>query len=148
MQIKPNAEAGILREHIFALLDAAPHHASPELLDLLAQYWQKMEVYFGTKMEVWKAERIFEIDWSPPLLEFRIERHPGAWDRVQRWRYDFNSNEATRVSEWTPPQNSPYTKKQAHEDAKQIVSAILQGKPHPCVERKEECDRVWMGRLP
>lgn len=148
MQIRPNADTEILRERIFALLNAAPHDASPELLNLLAQYWQKLEVYFGTKMEPWKAGRICEIEWNPPLLEFRIERHPGAWDRVQRWRYDFNSNEARRVSEWTPPQNPSYTKEQVRKDAKQIVNAMLQGEPHPCIERKGEYHRIWMGRLP
>ncbi len=55
MQIRPNADTETLRERIFALLNAAPHDVSPELLNLLAQYWQKLEVYFGTKMEPWKA---------------------------------------------------------------------------------------------
>ncbi len=148
MQIYPNTNAEILRERIFTLLNAAPDDASPELLGLHAQYWQKMEVYFGTKMEAWKAERMFEIDWKPPLLEFRIERHPGAWNRVQRWRYDFDSNEATPVSEWTPPVNPNYTKEQVCKDAKRIIDAMLQGESHPCIERKGKYHRIWMGRLP
>lgn len=145
MEIKSGAE--VIRQHIFALLNAVPNDLSPELLNLLEQYWLMMNVNFGTKMEPWKAGRIFEIDWNPPLLEFRIERHPGPWDRVQRWIYNFNSNEATRVSEWTPPQNPNYTKEQVHEDAKQIASALLLDKPHSCIEKKGEYHKVWMGRL-
>lgn len=148
MQITPNADTEMLRKSIITLLNAAPHDASPALLNLLGQYWHKLEVYFDTKMEPSKVGRICEIEWNPPLLEFRIERHPGAWDRVQRWIYDFNSNEARRVSEWTLPQNPSYTKEQVRKDAKQIVNAMLQGEPNPCIERKGEYHRLWMGRLP
>jgi len=99
-------------------------------------------------MEPWKAGRIFEIDWDPPLLQFRIERHPGPWDRVQRWVYDFDSNEATRLSEWSPPQNPPYSKEQVNRDAKQIVGALLEDKSHSCIEKKGNDYKIWMGRLP
>ncbi len=33
-------------------------------------------------------------------------------------------------------------------DAKQIVNAMLQGEPHPCIETKGDYYRIWMGRLP
>ena len=148
METKPDATTEVMRERILTLLNTAPRDPSSELLDLLADYWHMRDVYFGTKMEPWKAGRIFEIDWDPPILEFRIERHPGSWDRVQRWVYDFDSNEATRLSEWSPPQNPPYSKEQVNRDAKQIIGALLEDKPHSCIEKKGNDYKIWMGRLP
>ena len=81
-------------------------------------------------------------------MEFRIERHPSAWNRIQRWEYDFDSDEATLVSEWSPPENPRYAKQQVHEDAQQIVNALVSCKSHPCLEKKEEYYRIWVGRLP
>ena len=40
LRIRPNTDTEILRERIFVLLNAAPHDASPKLLNLLAQYLQ------------------------------------------------------------------------------------------------------------
>lgn len=137
-----------LRSRIFELLNANPSEASEELLDLLREYWEKKQTHFDTKMAQWKAQRIYDIHWKQPVLEFRIERHPGPWDRVQRWIYDFDSNEATRLSEWSPPQNSPYSKEQVNRDAKQIIGALLEDKSHSCIEKKGNDYKIWMGRLP
>lgn len=145
---KLNTDIEVIRERIFELLDASPYRVSSEILHLLEQYWERTEVDFGTKMEPWKAGRMFEIQWSPPILKFRIERHPSEWTRVQRWMYDFNSSEATLLSEWAPPLNPNYTTEQVHNDAEQIVNAVLQGKPHPSVQRKGRYCIIWMGRLP
>ncbi len=146
MESKTNIR--ILQERIVALLDAGVGEESAELVELLAKYWAASETEFGTKMEAWKAKRIVDIHWTSPVLEFRIERHPSAWNRVQRWAYDFDSNQATRMSEWSPPLNEPYTKRHANKDAKQIVSALLEGSPHPCIEKTGDYYRIWMGRLP
>ena len=51
MEITPDATGEVIRERIFALLDVKPRDPSPELLDLLAEYWRMTGVYFGTKME-------------------------------------------------------------------------------------------------
>ena len=79
--------------------------------------------------------------------EERNQRHPSTWDRIQRWSYDFTTNEASWLSEWSPPENPRYTKQQVHEDARQIVHALLEGSPHTCIERKGGQYRVWLGRL-
>ncbi len=79
---------------------------------------------------------------------FRLERHPGPWNRIQRWVYDFDFKEATRSSEWSPPLNPPYSKEQVNRDAKQIISALLDDKPHSCTEKKGNYYKIWMGRLP
>jgi len=107
-----------------------------------------MGTEFDTKMGPWKAQRIYDVSWEPPVLGFRIERHPGAWSRIQRWEYDFSSNEATLVSEWSPPENPRYTRQQVHADTQQIVDALLRDELHPCLQRKGDYYYVWMGRLP
>lgn len=137
-----------LREPIIELLNKGAREDSPELLSLLAEYWEAMRTEFGTKMEPWKAKRIYDIQWNAPVLEFRIERHPGPWDRVQRWSYDFSSDEAALRSEWSPPQNPRYTRKQLMEDARQIVDALLTGNSHPCLQTKGAYYYIRMGRLP
>jgi hypothetical protein len=141
-------ETSTIRARIEELLNAGAREESEELLSLLESYWSLVSTEFGTKMEPSKTMRIFDISWTPPVLEFRIERHPGAWNRVQRWTYDFNLNEASLASEWSPPENPRYTKKQVHEDAQRIVDALLTGAPHSCVQNKGHYYHVWMGRLP
>lgn len=148
MVARDKNETTVVRAHIEELLNAGAREESEELLSLLEKYWWLMDTEFGTKMRPSKANRIFDISWGPPVLEFRIERHPGAWNRIQRWRYDFTSNEVTLVTEWSPPENPRYTKQQVHEDAQRIVDALLTGAPHPCVQNKGHYQYIWMGRLP
>ena len=148
MDKKLEAEAKVLYRRIIELLDPSGVEESPELLNCLSQYWALMSTEFDTKMEPWKAQRIYDISWEPPVLEFRIERHPAAWNRVQRWEYNFSSNKAISVSEWSPPENPRYTRQQVQTDAQQIVDAILRDELHPCLQRKGHFYYVWMGRLP
>jgi len=136
------AKAEALRKRIIELLNSGAREQSLELLNGLSQYWAIMGTEFDTKMEPWKAPRIYDISWELPFLEFRIERHPSAWNRVQRWKYDFNSNEVTMISEWSPPENPRYTKQQVQKDAQQIVDALLKGESHPCLQRKENCHYI------
>lgn len=137
-----------LRKRIYSLLASSLSYPSWELLKALRDWWTAMGTEFGTKMGAWKAGRIDEIDWWPPLLTFTITRHPGAWERRQRWTYDFDSNRASVVSEWGLRQNAAYTTKQATEDAKEIVKALTSGRSHPCLQRKGDHVTIWLGRLP
>ena len=78
---------------------------------------------------------------------FTIERHPGPWERIQRWAYDFDTNETTVVSERSPRHNEPYTAREVAQDARQIVEHIISGRTHPCVREENGLIRVWLGRL-
>ena len=137
-----------LRVRIYQLLGKGRSEPTEELVELLAEWWSVKHVEFGTKMETWKAHRIEALQWAPPVLIFEITRHPGAWRRRQRWSYDFEANEADRVSEWGLRQNPSYTKQQVEKDAKRIVRAVISDSQHPCLEKKGEVVRVWLGRLP
>jgi len=148
MVAKDKDDIIIIKAHIVQLLNAGVREESEELLSLLEEYWRLTDTEFGTKMRPWKAKRIFDLTWNAPVLEFRIERHPSAWNRIQRWRYNFSSNEATVVTEWSPPKNARYTKQQVHMSAQGIVNALLEGAPHPCVQNKGDHRYIWMGRLP
>jgi hypothetical protein len=133
--------------HIVQLLNAGVREEFEELLGLLEEYWRLTDTEFGTKMQPWKAKRIFDLTWNAPVLEFRIERHPSAWNRIQRWRYNFSSNEAALITEWSLPENPRYTKQQVHVSAQGIVDALLRSVPHPCVQNKGDLRYIWMGRL-
>lgn len=139
--------AQTLKKQIYSILERPDPGADPELRGLLKQWWSANGVEFGTKMEAWKADRIERLEWRPPVLRFSITRHPGAWDRVQRWEYDFAANEARRSWEGGVRQNESYTKKQAAEDARQILEALLRGAKHPCIQQKGDQRVVWLGRL-
>ena len=137
-----------LRDRIHSLLDRHPLEPSTELLDLLGEWWAVQRTEFGTKMEAWKALRIKDLSWDPPVFEFTIERHPGAWEREQRWAYDFDTNEAELLFEWSLRKNERYTAQQAAQDAEQIVKHIVEGSAHPCVQPDGGLIRIRLARLP
>ena len=137
-----------LRDRIHSLLDRHPLEPSTELLDLLGEWWAVQRTEFGTKMEAWKALRIKDLSWDPPVFEFTIERHPGAWERIQRWTYSFDTNKTALVSERSPRHNEPYTAQQVARDARQIVKHIIRGGTHPSVREKNGLVQIRLGQLP
>ena len=115
---------------------------------MLEHWWTIQRTKFGSKMEAWKAQRIEELSWDPPVLEFTIERHPGPWERIQRWRYDFDTNKAECISERSPRKNEPYTAQQVSRDARRMVRHIISGSTHRCVREKNGLVQIRLARLP
>jgi len=115
---------------------------------LIEEYWEARHVQFDTKMAPHKAGRIEESVWNPPVLEFRITRHPGPWFRRQRWSFNFETDQVTLNGEWGERQNQSYTKAQRSADAEAIVKAMTQRQPHPAIRYQGATITVYLGRLP
>ncbi|MBI4498027.1 MAG: hypothetical protein HY689_09030 [Chloroflexi bacterium] len=137
-----------LRHQILARLTPGPFMPDANLLALLEAYWDARGVAFGTKMAPYKAGRIEEAWWNPPVLEFRITRHPSPWFRKQKWSYNFETDRATLAGEWGERKNQPYTRDQRRADAEAIAGAVREGQPHPAVRYQGDIVTIDLARLP
>ena len=138
--------ANDMKAELYARLAEEPDIASPEVLQLLEEWWLDVRTQFRSKMEYWKARRISKISWDRPRLSFSIVRHPSSWDRIQRWVYDFDTNEARLLSDNGVIKNKRYEKVHVDRDAKKLVKALVFKYRHPCVSEKSGKITVWVTR--
>ena len=138
--------ANEIKVELYARLAEEPDVASPEVLSLLEEWWLQARTQFRSKMEYWKAPRISKISWERPCLSFSIIRHPSSWDRIQRWVYDFDTNEARLLGDNGVIKNRRYEKVHVDRDARRLVKALVFKNRHPCVSEKSGKITVWVTR--
>jgi len=137
-----------IKSALYGLLEEHPDLATPEVLELLEEWWTAARTRFRSKMEPRKARRISKLRWEEPLLSFSIERHPSSWARIQRWVYDFETNEARLLGDRGVIKNKRYTAMDVQRDAKRLVKALVFGGRHPCVSEKSGKITIWVTRHP
>ena len=138
--------ANEIKVKLYAQLTEVPDVASPEVLQLLEEWWLEARTQFRSKMEHWKARRISKISWERPRLSFSIVRHSSSWDRIQRWVYDFDTNEARLLSDNGVIKNRRYEKAHVDRDAKRLVKALVFNGRHSCLSEKSGKITIWFTR--
>lgn len=102
---------------------------SEEICAALGRYLESYEREkggLGTNMGAHKAHRAVRLEADAEGLTFRIERHPG-WERIQRWRVDFESGDVTLKHEWAVRRAGRFA---LGPIAQQLAEAIRDHGPH------------------
>ena len=81
-------------------LEPGPVEEHSHLERLLAEVWNDLRCDYGGMAGDKLVGRMEDLQWNPPLLTFRIERHGGTIlgstrAEVQRWAVDLNRQTAT-----------------------------------------------------
>jgi hypothetical protein len=87
------------RDALTAFLNMLPSgkvESTPELEGLLAACWDDLDGSTDGGMKPDKLHRIRKAEWQPPVLQFCIERHPGAARGstrapIQQWKVNTDS---------------------------------------------------------
>lgn len=108
-----------------------------ELRDLLAACWYDLEGAYDEGMRKFKLERMEDVEWHPPELRFRIERHGGTMmgstrAELQEWIVNLTKKTAecreTRNYRQLSPRDKPF---HAGPVAAEVATAIVEGRDDP-----------------
>ena len=96
-----------------------------ELQDLLAECWHEFQGSRNTSMEAWKLYRMRDVEWSPPVLTFTVERHGAVklgsvYAEIQGWAVDLDQ----RVAKYQTGKRKPIKERQPRLEAGPIVDEL------------------------
>lgn len=123
--------------------------------DLLAAAWDQLQGDCGGMQGYKLRGRMEDVQWSPPILSFVIERHGGTvlgsgYAELQSWAVDVNSGRATLDDRprkrWVGgPRNSPL---KVAPIAAEIAELIKSGKSDPRLKWKSADEvRILIGEV-
>jgi len=97
------------------------------VLNLLSECWSTLDGSNETSMDTYKLGRAEDLEWNPPCLSFRIERHGGtvlgsSRAEMQRWIIDVEKGNVS----WEPSGHRQLYPMSPRLDVKPIVASVIE----------------------